>query len=95
LWAGYTGTAEPAEPLNEESEGEVPLSSKPIEKATSALHEHTVAAPKLSDENLGWTAKLIILAVIVGVCFAYVKVHTPRRTGPAGRHGAYEKGALP
>ncbi|KAK5164096.1 Peptidyl-prolyl cis-trans isomerase B [Saxophila tyrrhenica] len=86
---GYTGTAEPAEALNGAGDERL-LSGESVKKAAAELQD----AVKLSNEPLSWTLKLFILALIVGACFAYVRVHTPRRT-PAGRHGAYEKGALP
>ena len=93
MGAGYPGTAESAEPLDEEDE-EVTL--KPAESLGEAVQdrfEHVVGG--LSEEGLSWFTKFIILAVIVGLCVGYVRMHSPRRTGHAGRHGAYEKGGLP
>lgn len=49
----------------------------------------------LSTEDLSLVTKFIILAVVVAACYAFVRSHGPRRTGLAGRHGAYEKGGLP
>ena len=74
---GYIGTAEPAEPLNEDEDEEIT----------------TINA--LSTEDLSLVTKFAIFAVIVGACYAFVRSRTPRQTGFAGRHGAYEKGALP
>ena len=48
----------------------------------------------LSTEGLSLMTKLICLAFVVAVCYGYVRAHSPRRTVPAGRHGAYEKGGL-
>ncbi len=79
--AGFTGTAEPAEPLDED-EVVVPVVG-------------SAGSKELSSADLSWTAKLIILALILAACFAYVRINSPRRTGRAGRHGAYEKSTLP
>ena len=69
------------------------------ETADEPLHNHqeeTIAEfGELSTDNLGWLTKFGLLAVIVAVCIAYIRANTPRRTGPAGRHGAYEKGGSP
>jgi hypothetical protein len=93
--AGYTGTAEPAEPLNEGGEVEGLLSGEPLKKAAESVQNNVVDAVKPSTGDLSWTMKFFVLALIVAACFVYVKMHSPRRTGPSGRHGAYEKGMLP
>jgi len=88
---GYIGTAEAAEPLDEE---DGPITRSSFEAAEKAsLNDPLIAAA--GTENLSWTTRFVILALIVAACFAFVRANTPRRTGPAGRHGAYEKGALP
>ena len=62
----------------------------------STLQDHTVVSIKdLSTEDLSLLTKFIILGVVVAVCYAFVRSRTPTRTTFAGRHGAYEKGALP
>ena len=89
-WTGYNGTAEPVAPLNEDGE-EGDTAHQPILDQEKTL-------PELGDpsaEGLSLITKFFVLALIVGVCYAYVRAHSPRRTGPAGRHGAYEKGGLP
>lgn len=48
-----------------------------------------------ASEDIGLFTKLIIFGVIVACCVGYVKLNSPRRTGFAGRHGAYEKSGLP
>lgn len=54
---------------------------------------HSLEEP--STQDLSLMTKLVLGAIIVAVCYAFVKAYSPRRTGPAGRHGAYEKGGLP
>ena len=62
----------------------------------SSLHEHLVnPVSDYSTEDLSYVTKFVILAVVVAACYAYVRAHSPRSTGRAGRHGAYEKGGLP
>lgn len=90
MWTGYTGTAEPAEPLNED-EDVVVKASEAMEQ-TKIQVDSIISSP--ATENLSWLTKFILLALIVGACYAFVKSYSPRRT-PAGRHGAYEKGGLP
>lgn len=90
--AGYTGTAEPVEPLEENIGSELP--STGAREKTASLHEHSVTPAALGDEDLSFTTKLFVLALIVAACYAYVRMHSARRTGPAGRHGAYVKGAV-
>jgi hypothetical protein len=49
----------------------------------------------VSTEDLSLVTKFGILAVIVALCYAFIRSRTPRRMTMAGRHGAYEKGGLP
>jgi hypothetical protein len=91
---GYTGTAEPVGPLEENIGLESPVGLTG-EEHMAIPHENTVTPSSLADEGLTWTTKLFFLALIVAACYGYVKMHTARRTGPpAGRHGAYVKGAV-
>jgi hypothetical protein len=58
------------------------------------LYDQAKAAITSSSEDLSMMTKFIIFGLIIAACYGYVRAHSPRRT-PAGRHGAYEKGALP
>lgn len=85
---GYNGTAEPREPLNEGGEDlplKVELEHEPLSD-TFKVEESKVE--ELSTEGLSLMTKLIILGLILGACYAFIKANSPRRT-PAGRHGAY------
>lgn len=44
-----------------------------------------------SSEGMSFTFKLFLVACILLACYMFVQAHSARRTGPAGRHGAYEK----
>ena len=92
---GYEGTAEPAEPLNEDGDDKIVV-DEPMGAPVPDQQAAPLSMPvDLSTEGLTLITKLICLALIVAVCYGYVRAHSPRRTGPAGRHGAYEKGGLP
>jgi len=89
---GFAGTAEPMEGVE--------LDEEPVATfeglGSSTLQDLTGASIKdLSTEDLSLVTKFIIFGVIVAVCYAFVRSRTPTRTAFAGRHGAYEKGALP
>lgn len=92
ILAGIEGSAEAAEPLNE---GVEDVYVKAEVDGTPQLGKSVSDALGTVTEDLGLFTKLAIFAVIVGLCVVYVKLHTPRRTGYAGRHGAYEKSGLP
>lgn len=90
--AGLEGNAEAREPLNEDVMG----AAAGVEKtAVPALGKSVSDALASANEDLGLLTKLAIFGAIVGCCVLYVKLHSPRRTGYAGRHGAYEKSGLP
>ena len=89
---GFAGTAEPMDGVE--------LDEEPVATfeglGGSSLQDITAASIKdLSTEDLSLVTKFIIFGVIVAVCYAFVRSRTPTRTSFAGRHGAYEKGALP
>ena len=92
------GTAEPSEPLDED-EVVSKVNGAVGETAEDPLHNHeeeTIA--ELGDPStlgLSIFTKLGVLGIIVAACYAFVRSHSPGRTSPAGRHGAYEKGGLP
>lgn len=96
VFLGLEGTAEAREPLYEgaaddEVDGRVEVDGD----GTAALGKTVAEKLSAAGEGIGWFTKLAIFAVIVGVCGVFVKSHAPRRTGYAGRHGAYEKSGLP
>ena len=84
---GYMGTAAPAEGVD--------LSGETVATFESLEGGVGVKMADLSTEDLSLVTKFGILAVIVALCYAFVRSRTPRRTTMAGRHGAYEKGGLP
>lgn len=86
--AEINGSAEFASPYD--ALGNIKIPDK------EAPHQEHFESPILSEnQGLSVVTKLVLFAIIVGVCFAYIKAHSPRRTAQAGRHGAYEKGGLP
>ena len=95
-WLTYTtelyGGAEFEWPYDEE--GNIKTPDK-VEVPSGSAHYEATPVESLSSEGLSVFTKLFLFAIIVGVCFAYVKAHSPGRTTHAGRHGAYEKGGLP
>lgn len=92
-FAEIEGSAEPSEPLNEDTMGHVNAAvGETVEKPLHQHQEEVVA--ELGDPasvGLGLMTKVLIFVAIIGVCFGFVKLNSPRRTGVAGRHGAYEK----
>ena len=77
-------------PLDEDSVADV-VGGK-LESQLGKSFSGTLSA---TSEDLGFLTKLMIFGVIVGLCVLFVKMNSPRRTGYAGRHGAYEKSGLP
>lgn len=95
VFLGLEGSAEPVGPLNEEEldvVGKVGVGAGDVSSQLGKSVKDTLAA---ASDDLSLFTKLAVFAVIVGVCVAYVKMHSPRRTGHAGRHGAYEKSSYP
>lgn len=46
----------------------------------------------IAGQGLGWVQKVVLVAIIVGLCVGYLKMRSPgSKVRPAGRHGAYEK----
>lgn len=89
---GLIGTAEPAWPYDEEGNVKMPEKEVTYEQAQ---YVPPPVAEDPSSQGLSIFTKLVLFAIIVGVCLLYIKAHSPRRTAQAGRHGAYEKGGLP
>lgn len=87
VFTGLEGSAEAVVPLDEETVAGV--------KADSQLGKSFTGTLSAASEDIGFLTKLMIFGVIVGLCVLFVKMNSPRRTGYAGRHGAYEKGGLP
>ena len=91
---GLVGTAEPAWPYDEEGN----IIDPSLGKVSSDEAHFEAPVPTYSEtassQGLSLVTKLVLFAILVGVCFAYVKSHSPRSTQRAGRHGAYEKGGL-
>ena len=92
-FVGLEGSAEAAEPLNEAVE-DVYVKAEQGD-GTPALGKSVSDSLAAASEDLGLFTKLIIFGLIIAMCVVYVKMHAPRRTGYAGRHGAYEKSGLP
>jgi hypothetical protein len=74
------------------------LDDKPIgETSKSRLNDHEGGAIEeldriAAEEDLSLFVKLCIAAVILALCYAFVRAYSPRgRSTVAGRHGAYEK----
>jgi len=88
------GSAEAVGVLDEDEEEDVVVKAE-VDSMATPPKAVLDALPGNAADGLSLFAKLGFLALIVGVCAAYIKMHTPRRTGYAGRHGAYEKGGLP
>ena len=89
MMAEINGGAEFAWPYDDEGNIKIP------DKEVPHQEEHYIPPTSSEDQGLSVVTKVVLFAIIVGVCFAYVKAHSPRRTSQAGRHGAYEKGGLP
>lgn len=74
------------------------LDDKPIgETSKSRLNDHEgeiieELGSAAAEEDLSLFVKLCIAAVILALCYAFVRAYSPRsRSTVAGRHGAYEK----
>ncbi|KXS99987.1 hypothetical protein AC578_808 [Pseudocercospora eumusae] len=93
---GYAGTAEAAEPLSADEtfdSDDVVAQAKASVKEQVNSHINIEKVP--AGEGLTLPVKLFLVGAIVAACWMFVKAHGARRTGPAGRHGAYEKSGLP
>lgn len=90
---GIEGSAEAIAPLNED-EGTTKFEGKVVEQGSEKVAEKVKSVTAVPGEGLSIITKLALFGVIVGVCYAFVKAYSPRRSY-AGRHGAYEKGGLP
>jgi len=97
--AGLEGTAEAAVPLNEDPVEDVAAKVGSVvndaaAKAGEKVEDLKYAASDAtgaSAEGLSLMAKLVGAVIIVGACVAFIRAFSSRRTGLAGRHGAYEK----
>jgi len=95
------GTAEPA--MAGDDLEVVPVKQPPqvidvptMEKGDEPLSRHQeeieeVAGKARDEQGLGLVQKLGLVAVIVAVCFVFVRGKSPSKVSIAGRHGAYEK----
>ncbi|GAB7359381.1 hypothetical protein MBLNU230_g6032t1 [Neophaeotheca triangularis] len=89
---GLEGSAGSTEPLNEDTTEDV--NAAVGETLDKPLHQHKeeiiaeLGGPGAM--GLSITNKVFIFFAIIGVCFGFVKLNSARRTGVAGRHGAYE-----
>lgn len=99
MLAGLEGTAEAAVPLNEDPVEDATAKAGSVVDDAAAkagekvegLKQAASDATGASADGLSLMAKLVGAAVIVGACVAFIRAFSPRRTGMAGRHGAYEK----
>ena len=89
------GSAEAAVPLNEAADDPDAYVKMEQSDGTPQLGKSVSDGLAAATGDLGLFTKLIIFGAIVGLCVLFVKLNAPRRTGYAGRHGAYEKSGLP
>ena len=89
------GTAESDGPLDEDDDEKVVLATHEDLGEATFQEQKGASLSDLSTADLSLVTKFGIFAVIVAACYAFVRSRGPRRVGPAGRHGAYEKGGLP
>lgn len=91
---GYAGSAEPAVPLNDEesvTQVDDATTTRTKDSIKDKLYEtgSTLAFPK--GEGLSPMMKFFLVACIILACYMFLRAHSARRGGKAGRHGAYEK----
>ncbi|KAK6436017.1 Peptidyl-prolyl cis-trans isomerase B [Oleoguttula sp. CCFEE 5521] len=94
---GIEGTAEPAVALGPNeivADKAESVAHGAVEKASEKVRESYEAinsSPVTSGQGLSIIAKIGFGAVLIAGCAAWIKARTPKRSGIAGRHGAYEK----
>lgn len=79
--------------INDNDESEISSSIK--DTVTEAAQITAASAPVVtgSAQGLSMLMKAVLVACILGACYAWIQAHAARRAagGLAGRHGAYEK----
>jgi hypothetical protein len=94
LLLGIEGTAGSNVSLDDEwmdAGVEAPKETAVIEKIASGFEKAVPQLDSTSEEGLSIVVKLCLAGVIFAACFAFIRTCSPRRSGVAGRSGAYEK----
>ncbi|SMY26056.1 unnamed protein product [Zymoseptoria tritici ST99CH_1A5] len=84
-----------AKDIKESVKESVKGSAKDVKESVKELPKIATDSPIYtgSYEGLGLLMKLCLVGCVVGICYIWIQSHKPRRSVPAGRHGAYEKTA--